>query len=121
MIPGDSRFATNKDFFSDKENELNSPAGKAKIAKVQKLGELAKRLDLGDNQAALALAWCLKNKHVSTILLGATKPQQLKDNFAALEVLPKLTDEVMKEIAEILDNDPAPLPTYGREHHFSSQ
>jgi len=71
-------------------------------------------------QAALALAWTLTNPHVSTVLLGATKPEQLKANIEALEVLPKLTPEVLKEIEDILDNKPAALPDYGRSFHFSS-
>ena len=53
VIPGGSRFETNKAFFSDKEKELNSPEGKAKIAKVTKLGELADRL--GHNQVRQSL------------------------------------------------------------------
>ncbi|GAA5898978.1 hypothetical protein JCM5296_006977 [Sporobolomyces johnsonii] len=112
-IPEDSRFKTNAEFYKDTIKELESPAGKAKIEKMRKLGDLAKRLG-ASNQAALALAWCIKNPNVSSVILGATKPEQLVHNFEALDVVPKLTDEVMDEIEKILDNKPTLLPTYGR-------
>jgi aryl-alcohol dehydrogenase-like predicted oxidoreductase len=51
--------------------------------------------------------------HSSTIL-GATRPEQLEENFEALKLLPKLDDKVMAEIEEIFDNKPQQLPTYGR-------
>lgn len=111
-------FNTNKAFFEETVKKLGTPEGKAKIAKVQKLGELAKRL--GHNQAAVALAWTLLNPHVSTILLGATKPDQLQANIEALEVLPKLTPEVAKEIEDIFQNKPEPVPSYGRARHYTS-
>jgi diketogulonate reductase-like aldo/keto reductase len=46
-------------------------------------------------QAQLALAWCLKNKHVSTVILGASKVEQLKENIGALHVAAHLTPSVM--------------------------
>lgn len=51
-----------------------SPCSKAKIAKVRKLTEIAEKL--GGNVAQLALAWCIKNENVSTVILGATKVAQ---------------------------------------------
>jgi aryl-alcohol dehydrogenase-like predicted oxidoreductase len=50
----------------------------------------------------LALAWCLKNPHVSTVITGASKPEQVRENMKAGEVVGKLTDEVMQRIEEIL-------------------
>jgi aryl-alcohol dehydrogenase-like predicted oxidoreductase len=47
-----------------------------------------------------------KNPNTSTIILGVTSPQQLLDNLKALEVLPKLTDNIMEQIEKILDNKP---------------
>ncbi|GAA5885333.1 hypothetical protein JCM16303_006006 [Sporobolomyces ruberrimus] len=111
-VPEDSRFKTSS-IYADTVKELETEAGKAKIAKMRKLGDLAKRLG-ASNQAALALAWAAKNPNVSTVILGATKPEQLVQNFEALDVLPKLTDEVMEEIEQILENKPTPLATYGR-------
>jgi aryl-alcohol dehydrogenase-like predicted oxidoreductase len=48
------------------------------------------------------------------VILGATKTEQIKDNLGALDLIPKLTPEVMEEIEGILANKPKPLPTYGR-------
>ncbi|KAF4344005.1 potassium channel beta subunit [Fusarium beomiforme] len=112
-IPEDSRFATNKAFFENTVNELQTEAGKAKIEKVKKLSEVAERL--GGNVAQLSLAWALKNPNVSTVILGATKVEQLEDNFKALEIYKKIDDKVLEEIEKILDNKPKPAPTYNRE------
>ena len=58
--------------------------------------------------AQLALAWCLKNKNVSTILLGATNEHQLKENLGCIEVAKMLTENHMETIDEILGNKPDP-------------
>lgn len=58
--------------------------------------------------ASLALAWTIKNPHVSCAILGATKASQITENVKCLELLPKITDEVMKEIEEVLANRPSP-------------
>ncbi|GAA5868910.1 hypothetical protein JCM3774_006788 [Rhodotorula dairenensis] len=112
-IPEDSRFKTNPSFYEDRIKQLESPEGKKEQEKIRKLDELAKRLG-ASNVAALALAWCAKNPNVSSVILGATKPEQLEDNFEALKLLPKLDDKVMAEIDEIFGNKPQQLPTYGR-------
>jgi aryl-alcohol dehydrogenase-like predicted oxidoreductase len=103
-IPEDSRFANNKDFFKSKIDGLKSEEGQSKIKKVKELTKIAEKL--GGTTTQLALAWCCKNKNVSTVILGATKPQQIVDNCGAIQLLPKLTDDVMKEIEEILGNKP---------------
>ena len=56
----------------------------------------------------LALAWVAKHATTSTVILGATKPEQLLENLKALEVIPKLTPEVLKKIEGILGNKPQP-------------
>ncbi|WVN84986.1 uncharacterized protein L203_100123 [Cryptococcus depauperatus CBS 7841] len=84
----------------------------ASIEKVKKLSKIAERL--GGSMTNLALAWTLKHKGVSTCILGATKPEQIKENVKALDIYPKLTSEVMEEIEEILNNKPAPPPSSGR-------
>jgi voltage-dependent potassium channel beta subunit len=58
--------------------------------------------DLGCGLAPLAIAWCLKNRNVSSTILGATRPAQLAENLKALEVLPKLTTEAMQRIDAIV-------------------
>ena len=63
--------------------------------------------------AELALAWCIKNKNVSTILLGITKPEQLKENLGCLSVIDNLTNEHMEDIDKILDNKPEPYAGFG--------
>jgi aryl-alcohol dehydrogenase-like predicted oxidoreductase len=55
----------------------------------------------------LALAWCLKNENVSSVITGASRPEQVIDNVKSLEVLPKLTPEIMAQIDEYLQNKPA--------------
>lgn len=54
------------------------------------------------------------NPNVSTVILGATKKEQVQENVKALDVMDKLTPEVMDKIEKILDNKPQPPPSYGR-------
>ena len=57
--------------------------------------------ELGCSVGQLAIAWCASNRNVSTVILGASKLTQLKENLGALDVLPKLTDDVKSRIEEI--------------------
>jgi voltage-dependent potassium channel beta subunit len=75
-----------------------------KVDKVRKLGTLAN--ELGCSLAELSVAWCISNPHVTTAILGATKKNQLEQNLKALDVLPKLTGEVLGRIDEIMENKP---------------
>jgi voltage-dependent potassium channel beta subunit len=77
----------------------------SKMETVKKLYALAQ--ELGIPLSHLALCWCLKNKNVSTVILGASKVSQLEENLKCYDSLPKLTDEVMVKIEEILNNKPA--------------
>ena len=52
----------------------------------------------------LALAWCLKNNNVSTVIMGASNINQLKENLRSLDVVEKLDSEVMQQIEMVLDN-----------------
>lgn len=66
--------------------------------------------ELGTSMAKLAVAWCLKNPNVSTVILGGSKVHHLEENLTALELLPQLTEEVMEKVEEILGNKPeAPM------------
>lgn len=112
-IPTGSRFDTNKSDFSSAIEGLKSPEGKAKIEKVKKLTAIAEKL--GGTTTHLALAWAAKNENVSTVILGATKPEQIHDNCKALSILAKLTPEHMEEIEKVLDNKPTHPPKYGRD------
>ena len=74
----------------------DSLKNKEKLAKVAALGKIAEELDC--TTAQLALAWCLKNPNVSTVITGATSVKQLKENMKAAEVAPKITPEVLEKI-----------------------
>ena len=78
---------------------------KGSIDKIRKLADYALS-NLGCSMTKLALAWCIKNKNVSTILLCITKPEQLKENIGCLSVVENLTSEQMTDINNILDNRP---------------
>lgn len=81
----------------------------ANLERARKLTSLAKELDM--SMPVFAIAWCLKNPNVSTVILGASKTTQLIENFKALEAKEKLTDEVMTKIDELLQNKPK-APAY---------
>ena len=76
------------------------------IEKVRALTPIAG--ELGCTMAQLAIAWCLKNLNVSTVITGASRPEQVVENMASLEVADKLDDVVMERIETILDNAPKP-------------
>ncbi|KAI8916254.1 NADP-dependent oxidoreductase domain-containing protein, partial [Gorgonomyces haynaldii] len=108
-IPEDSRLALKGNWVVDKmKGELETPEGKAKINKVIQLEPIAKELNC--TLAQLALAWCLKNPNVSSVITGASKPAQVLENVKALEVVPKLTAEHMTKIDGILGNKPTLPP-----------
>jgi len=101
-IPEDSRLA--------KETWLQRELVQEKIEKVRQLTPLAE--ELGGSMAQLALAWCLKNPDVSTVITGASRPEQVRENMGALDLVGRLTPEVMERIEGILDNKPEPWPDY---------
>lgn len=101
-IPDDSRLALPA--YAWLRERLMSDDGQAKIAKTRELAPLA--AELGATLSQLAIAWCLKNPHVSTVITGASRKAQVTENMRALELLPKLTDEVMQRIDDILGNRP---------------
>jgi len=103
-IPEGSRLDTNsKDaYISTVVQQLQSPVGKAKIAIVEKLSKIAKE-EYNCSTASLAIAWVARNKNVSTVILGASKPEQVTANLEALEVIPKITDEKYAELNTLFD------------------
>ena len=78
--------------------------GRRRIETVERLRPIAG--DLGATLAQLALAWTLKNPRVSTVITGATSAAQVEENMRALEVVPKLTAEVMERIEGVLQTKP---------------
>jgi voltage-dependent potassium channel beta subunit len=67
---------------------------------ARKLAEVAG--DLNMSMAQMALSWCLKNPHVSTVITGASKVSQVAENMQAVELKEKLTEDVMERIEGIL-------------------
>ncbi|KQV87994.1 aldo/keto reductase [Pelomonas sp. Root1237] len=72
---------------------------KARNDAVGKLSEIA--AELGCSMAQLAIAWINRNPRVSTVILGASRIEQLRDNLGALAVTPKLTPEVIERVDSI--------------------
>jgi L-glyceraldehyde 3-phosphate reductase len=85
-IPEDSRAAKAHGFLKTEQ------VSAATIAKVQKLNAIAQAR--GQSLAQMALAWTIRDKRVTTALIGASKVSQLEDNFAALETLDFTSDEL---------------------------
>jgi voltage-dependent potassium channel beta subunit len=75
-----------------------------RIEKVRALKPIAE--ELGATMSQLALAWCLANPNVSTVITGASRPQQVTENMKALEIVPKLTEDVLERIEAVLENRP---------------
>ncbi|HNQ71334.1 MULTISPECIES: aldo/keto reductase [Mesotoga] len=98
-IPEDSRLAKFPGL--KKHLEENKLFSSENLKKVERLAAVAKKLDT--ELAQLALAWILKNENVSSIILGVSKVQQLRDNLKALDVKDKLTEEIVKEINSIIE------------------
>ena len=78
-----------------------------RIKRIKNLGEIAK--ELGVSLAELSIGWCIKNPHVTTAILGATKKQQLIDNLKAIDVMNKLTPEILGKIDDVMQTKPKPV------------
>lgn len=112
-IPSGSRFDLHKDFFKTRIDEMSTDEGRKQAEIRTKLTAFADQ-ELNCKLSHLALAWVAANPNTSTVILGASKPEQLTDNLKALEVLPNLTPEVLEKIESILQNKPKPEELYGR-------
>lgn len=98
-IPEDSRAALKG--FEWLRDSMLTPE---RLEKVKQLVPISQ--ELGCSMAQLALAWCLKNPNVSTVITGASRPEQVHENMKALDVVPKLTPDFMERIEGILKNNP---------------
>jgi voltage-dependent potassium channel beta subunit len=78
---------------------LNQPTAQKKLAAIPAIAAVAR--ELGTSLPRLAVAWCLKNPHVSSVILGASRVAQLKENLGALELVPKLGSDVMARLEKI--------------------
>lgn len=102
-VPNDSRlaikeFAWLKDIFYKEEN-------KQKIKDACELEKIA--LEIGLSLTHFSLAWCLKNKNVSSVILGASTKEQLLENIQALEHIDKISEDALAKVNSLLTNTPA--------------
>lgn len=92
------------------KGRLVGEQAEARREKLRALAGLA--AELGCTQAQLALAWCARNPRVSTVITGASRPEQVTENMRALDVVSKLEAPIMARIESILQNKPAPEPNW---------
>jgi voltage-dependent potassium channel beta subunit len=93
-VPDDSRAALPG--YEWLANALKDPR---RNEQVKELKGIADELDC--SLAQLSLAWCVRNENVSTTITGASRPEQVVDNFGAMDVLPKITDDLYAKMGEI--------------------
>jgi voltage-dependent potassium channel beta subunit len=93
-VPSDSRAAL-PGYGWLKEDVTNTDANR----RVRELGVIAR--ELGTSLAQLSLAWCASNPHVSTVITGASRVEQVRENLGALDVLDKLTPDILARIDAI--------------------
>ena len=75
-----------------------------KIKKVDALKDISKELNC--SMACLAIAWCAANQNVSSVILGASNENQLKENIKSLDIIDKLDQDILDRIDNIVDNKP---------------
>lgn len=78
-----------------RDQKLNDEVARQKVQQLKTIAD-----GLGISLTRMALAWCLKNPNVSTVILGASRTEQLKENLTALEVVEQLTPEMMQQIEQ---------------------
>ena len=101
-IPKDSRLSLENYQWLLKRYEKTDVFNKAK-----KLGNIAEEINA--TTAQMALAWCLKNPNVSTVITGASKSEQVNENMKAIDFVNKLDNNVMQKIEDVLKNKPEGL------------
>lgn len=97
-VPPDSRLA--QEGYEWLRDSLLGEGLDRRIGKVRALKTIAD--DLGVSQVQLALAWCLLNPHVSTVMLGASRLEQLEHNLGAMDVLPRLDAAFAQRIEQAM-------------------
>ena len=103
-IPEGSRFAlSGLDWLKDRWMKEHL------LEKVNSLSNLAK--ETGISLPQLSIAWCMKNPNVTTVILGATNKHQLHENLKSLDVVPRLNEEIMQRIEDIVQTKPV-LPEH---------
>jgi voltage-dependent potassium channel beta subunit len=94
-VPEGSR-ASLKGYEWLRDTMVDSDRGQARMQKVSELMPVAQ--ELGTSLSKLAIAWCLLNKNVSSVILGASKVEQLEENLSAVDVVALLTDEIQAKL-----------------------
>jgi voltage-dependent potassium channel beta subunit len=94
-VPEGSR-ASLKGYEWLRDTMVDSDRGQARMKKVSELMPVAQ--ELGTSLSKLAIAWCLLNKNVSSVILGASKVEQLEENLSAVDVVALLTDEIQARL-----------------------
>ena len=92
--------------------QINAREMTAVIDRIKALTTYAQDT-FGCSMTQLALAWCVKNPNVTTVLLGATKTEQLEENLGAISVVERMTDAHMADIEGMLGNTPAAYSGFG--------
>jgi voltage-dependent potassium channel beta subunit len=103
-IPEDSRMSLSG--YGWLKARLESDSGQDSLEKTIRLKDLADEAGLRLNH--LALLWCLVNPNVSSVILGASRISQLKDNLGALENTELMTPDLLDRIEQIVNNKPEP-------------
>lgn len=104
-LPAGSRLAESED---RRKAVVENGAWEAQLKQVAALKPVAE--ELGISTAQLALAWAVKNPNVSSLIIGASRTEQVLENIKALAVVDKLTPEVLEKIEKAVDNQPAIEP-----------
>ena len=108
-VPEGSRLSLEKyDWL--REKLLETESGRQKLNKVKELAKVAD--GAGIPMPQFALAWCLKNEDVSTVITGASKPEQVEQNMKAIEIVDQMMPDIMDRVEEILDNKPEPAMNF---------
>lgn len=102
-MPNDSR--ANLPGYEWLRDIMMGDVGRARIEKIKELAKIADGAGLPIHH--MALLWCLANPHVSTVILGASKIEQLTDNLSALQSKSKMTADVLAAIETVMGNKPA--------------
>ena len=82
-----------------KKSMVESDRGQDRMKRVTSLVPIAEKLNV--SMSNLAIAWCLLNKNVSTVILGASKLEQLEENLSSPDILPLLEDSIQEELLNI--------------------
>uniref|UniRef100_A0AAZ3SE21 Voltage-gated potassium channel subunit beta-1 n=1 Tax=Oncorhynchus tshawytscha TaxID=74940 RepID=A0AAZ3SE21_ONCTS len=96
------------------KEKIVSDDGRKQQAKLKELTTISEKL--GCTLPQLAIAWCLRNEGVSSVLLGTSSPIQLAENLRAMEVIPKMTAGIVTEIDQVLGNRPHSKKDFHQAH-----